>query len=241
MTGDLRSSLEELDQLARSVELPSALAVRHLGALRRRQRRILGGAIALILALAVGLPAVLIATSSTSRHLRPAGNLPSSVPTLPPSTTTSTPSIGSSTVPSSVVNQSTTTIAGVPLPTVSWNAVSYPLDCGGSATQVLQTMYATPVADVTVAIVMVACQAGAGTPPRTVYVYEGASSATTPNLLQTLSSDGLSRITSTVSASEATVTTTGYTYSSSSVPRCCPDGTFTSKWDWSSGSYRAAS
>lgn len=238
MTGSLESPLEELDRLARSVELPLASAVRHFGERRRRQMRILTAASVVVVALAVGLSVGIIVTSSTSHHVRPGGH-PSPNVTIPPppSTATSIPS----TVPSSVANQSTTTTVGIPLTSVNWNSVSYPLNCGGTPTQVLQTLYATPTPGISVGIVMVACQAGAGTPPRTVYVYEGASSTSAPNLLQTLSSDGLSRITSKVSVSGSTVSTSGGTYSSSSVPRCCPDGTFTSNWVWSSGSYKVSS
>lgn len=237
MTDDLESPLEKLDLLARSVYLPPASAVRHLGERRLLRRRLLTAASVIVVAVAVGLPVGIILTSSTSHHLRPGGHPSPRVTVPPPSASTSIPS----TVPPTVANQSTTSTAAIPLTSVNWNSVSYPLNCGGSPTQVLQALYANPTPGVSVGIITVACQAGAGTPPRTVYVYEGASSTSTPNLLQTLSSDGLSRITQNVSASGSTVSTNGGTYSSSSIPRCCPDGTFTSTWVWSGGSYKTSS
>ena len=136
----------------------------------------------------------------------------------------------------------------MPLRSVNWDSVRYRLDCGADlqgpvATQVFKVLYAQPTADVQLAIVMVACNAGAGTPPRVVYVFDGADSTNGPHLLQTLSDDGiashaLNRITGSVSAEGPNVTTTGSTYSSSSIPRCCPDGTFTSRWTWSGREYQ---
>jgi hypothetical protein len=120
---------------------------------------------------------------------------------------------------------------------VQWDAVRYPLDCGGSGTKVLKVVMTTPTPAVHLAVIMAACDAGAGSPPRSIFVYDRADTPTTPHLSQTLSQDDGRRLTAAVAASGADITTSGSTYSSTSVPRCCPDGTFTARWTWSGQTY----
>lgn len=130
---------------------------------------------------------------------------------------------------------------GVDLGSVNWNAVKYPIDCGSTGTKVLDKSFTTPSAGHHVSLLMVACDAGAGSPPRSIFVYDSATSATEPHLLQTLSSDGMSRLTKSFKVNGAGVVATGSSYSGDSVPRCCPDGTFTSRWTWSGTTYSLAS
>jgi hypothetical protein len=154
--------------------------------------------------------------------------------------------VGASGLASSTTGAVTTT-TDVPLGPVNWSAVEYPLSCGTTlqgpvGTQVDTVAYAQPAPGIRLAIVMVACQAGAGTPPRVVYVFTGTASAAGPHLVQTLSDDGtasgaFTRVTETLSVDGPTVTTTGATYSSPAVARCCPDGTFTARWTWSVNNY----
>jgi hypothetical protein len=76
-------------------------------------------------------------------------------------------------------------------------------------------------------------------------VYQSGPTPTAPHLLQTLSDDGFSsrifdRITNSIAADGAVVTSTGGTYSAGT-PRCCPDGMFTTRWAWREGSYQLTS
>ena len=108
-------------------------------------------------------------------------------------------------------------------------------------TQVLQVASAQPAPDVKLALVMVACQAGAGTPTRTIFVFDGAISATSAHLLETLwqaGANGTRKITDYLTASGASVDTSGGTYSSATFPQCCPDGKFTARWTWSGTQYK---
>jgi hypothetical protein len=126
---------------------------------------------------------------------------------------------------------------GVPLEAVDWAAVSYPMDCAGVGTETMDVVFARPSAGVEIAAVLVACRAGAGSPPRTVFVYDRAASAVEPHLLQTLWSDGVLRLLGAVSVDGDVLTATGSSYSSRDVARCCPDGTFTASWSWDGENY----
>lgn len=125
----------------------------------------------------------------------------------------------------------------IDLRTVSWSATAFPLGCDDIGVDVLQVEYAEPSPGTQVAIVMVACSAGAGSPPRGVFVFDSAATDTAPHLLQTLSEDDATRLTGSIEVHGDAVDTSGSTYSSANVPRCCPDGTFTARWRWSEGSY----
>lgn len=125
----------------------------------------------------------------------------------------------------------------VPLGSVNWDAVSYPMDCGGVGSPPLQVVLAEPAPGIEVAVVLVACAAGAGSPPRTIFVYDRADSVDAPHLLRTLWQDGWLRLTASVAADGAELVATGGTYSSRQVTRCCPDGTFTTRWSWSGDRY----
>lgn len=131
---------------------------------------------------------------------------------------------------------------GVALASVDWDAVAYPIDCG-SATgiKVHDTFLVTPHPGHLVAVVLASCDAGAGSPPRSIFVYDGATSAIKPRLHQTLAADGLAHFTTRLRVEGSTVVATGSSYSSDSVPRCCPDGTFTSRWTWSGNAYSIVS
>ena len=144
---------------------------------------------------------------------------------------------------------STVPATAIALSAVRWDQVTYPLQCGTTLqgptpTQVLAVVYPQVNPGTQVAAVLVACHAGAGTPPRVLYVFDRASSPTTPHLLQTLSDDNRSttptRVTNTISASGPDITSSGSLYSSPNIPRCCPDGTFTARWTWTGSGYRQA-
>jgi hypothetical protein len=135
---------------------------------------------------------------------------------------------------SSVAPSSST--SSVDLADVDWEHVDYPISCGDVAAKPLTVVPAVPAAGSKLMVVMVACDAGAGTPPRSVLVFDHVERSLEPHLAQVLSRDDETRVTSTISADGATVIASGGTYSPAA-PRCCPDGTFTSRWSWTGTTY----
>ena len=144
-----------------------------------------------------------------------------------------------STQPSNVTTGQPTP-AGLPLQYVNWSAVSYPLDCAGVGYGAGAT-YVTPQAGIQLALVLVSCKFGAGTPPSALLVYDRATSATTPHLLQILISDKDYWLANNVSGEGAHVSMKVAGYSSRSVVRASPDVTATFSWDWAGGMYHATS
>jgi hypothetical protein len=132
------------------------------------------------------------------------------------------------------------------LSSVDWAAVEYPITsrCGNvfsPPVTVGHVEYAAPAAGVQLAIVEVDCTHGAGTPPVAVYVYDGASSTTTPHLAGTLLavSDGWQA--NAFSVDGATVSIPVFGFSSASLPHCCPDVQATLVWRWTGSHYELVS
>lgn len=144
-----------------------------------------------------------------------------------------------STATSASAPASSATAAGVPLADVRWDAVDLPLECGDerSTAEAVSVVQTQPAAGVDLTVVVAACRAGAGSPARTILVYDGADSPTRPRLRQTLWEDGSNRLTAGVVTAVGEVAATGGTYSGRDVPRCCPDGTFTTRWRWTDDGY----
>lgn len=161
-----------------------------------------------------------------------------------PSTSSSTASTSSPTSPttsstSTSTSTSTTTAAPtVALENVDWAHTQYPLDCDGFGWRVWSVAYAQPTADLEVALVLVTCDAGAGTPPVELYVFDNADSATTPHLADTLVTAADNWQANEVIADEATVSLPVHGFSSAEVPRCCPDITATLTWVWNGNAYQ---
>jgi hypothetical protein len=105
--------------------------------------------------------------------------------------------------------------------------------------KVVQVAYPQPAPGRTVAIVMVECNAGAGTPPVELLVYDRASSSLVPHLAQTLVTTASRYQASRVTASGATVTIAVNGFSSTAVPNCCPDVHTTLTWHWTGSGYQA--
>jgi len=159
----------------------------------------------------------------------------STVPSTPPSNG-----------PTSSAAATTTSLVVVPLQSVDWGSVTYPISqpCGTTFTPpvtVGHVEYAQPAPGVQLAIVEVACTHGAGTPPVAVYVYDHATSTTTPDLLQTLVrvSDGWQA--NQFSVDGATVDLPVFGFSSDSVPNCCPDVHASLDWSWNGSRYELTS
>ncbi len=138
--------------------------------------------------------------------------------------------------------------AGIPLDTVDWSRAAA-LDCGSTsqgpvATTVIQVAYPTPTPGKTVAVVLVRCDAGAGTPPTALFVFDRATSPTSAHPLQTLM-DGRPAgpqaahppVGSNLTANGKTLTVHEDSYSTAAVPACCPDRHDDLTWQWTDGSY----
>lgn len=123
---------------------------------------------------------------------------------------------------------------------VDWASLSYPVSCGGQ-TVGLASAYTSPEPTAHLAVVMVSCRAGAGSPPSAVLVFDNSGPAGAPKLRQTLLSyqdDWLpAKDETTVSGNSLSVTV--YGYSRASIPHCCPDIHTTLTWSWSGGTYMA--
>ncbi|MHB8293753.1 MAG: hypothetical protein ACYDH5_03845 [Acidimicrobiales bacterium] len=136
--------------------------------------------------------------------------------------------------------------------TVDWAAVHYPIqsstDCSGRPPQVLQVHDATPAPGEQVAIVIVNCIAGAGTPPVEIYVYDNAT-VFGPHLVQTLVPyTDLWRLPApppprfvpqdpiTSQGPNLSIRLNGYS-PTNTPPDCCPNVFATLTWTWTGSSY----
>lgn len=140
-------------------------------------------------------------------------------------------------------SQVTVTVSsgGVPLDTVDWAAVSYPVGCGGTPVGTVAG-YPEPMPAHQLAVVYVQCAHGAGSPPSAVLVYDYATSSKTPHLFQTLLTyqDDWSPAPKGFSATGSQLSIHVYGYNGSA-PRCCPNINTTLYWSWTGSSYRETS
>ncbi|MEU5838501.1 hypothetical protein ABZ820_33205 [Streptomyces diacarni] len=116
----------------------------------------------------------------------------------------------------------------------------YPLDCGqgGSGTDVLDAAGADfdgDGTDETVAVVR--CRAHGGTPPSAVFVLARAADGGAPRVAATLVEQKEGMSVDDVAVRDAGISATLLGYSSSDVPRCCPDKRRKVKWEWREGKF----
>jgi hypothetical protein len=238
---DLRNMRPALDRAiagAATVERRPA-APRTIGAGSRRRAAVFAFAVAVCVAAFVG---IVVRLDSSSRHGDGVPPLDTSGVTHPTASTTNEPTTTTSTEPLSTTSPQ----SAVPLSSVDWGSVSYPIAprCGDvfhPPVTVGHVGYAAPAGGVHLAIVEVACTHGAGTPPVAVYVYDGASSTSTPHLAATLvaASDGWQANALRVDGSAVSLPV--YGFSSASIPNCCPDVRTTLVWHWSGSRYELVS
>lgn len=127
---------------------------------------------------------------------------------------------------------------GPPLAVRDWASVRFPLDCGRFGWQVVSRVFGDVTGDGRPdAVVVVACNAGAGSPPEHIFAYDGASPPGPPRLLATLTAPGLQFVTG-LKIVGRTVSGTAYGYSSDRIPRCCPDLRFPVVWEWTGTAFR---
>jgi hypothetical protein len=136
--------------------------------------------------------------------------------------------------------------SGVSLESVNWSGILYPIDCAPLPPlqvspqyfHVYQVSYAAPHTGVKLAVVLVSCNAGAGTPPRTLLVYDRANSTTAPHLAQTLFDIHDNWVTfSGFSIAGATISIPVEGYSSANVCRACENISTTLTWAWQGSQY----
>ncbi len=121
---------------------------------------------------------------------------------------------------------------------VDWSSLSYPVSCGGKATA-SPAVFMRPDAANALAVVLVSCGAGAGSPPSAVLVFDNFGPGGGPHLRQTLLNyqDNWLVSRTVVSALGTELMISPYGYSASNVPRCCPDLHPTLTWSWSGERY----
>lgn len=120
-----------------------------------------------------------------------------------------------------------------PLRGVAWATQAYPFDCSPVGYLVLHSQDVELTGDRNRdAVVLVRCNAGAGTPPVGLYVFDGASSPAAPRLLATLLSPNEGKQAGTFTVRDRTISMRTYGFSSDRVPHCCPDETFHLTWTW---------
>ncbi|MFI6643269.1 hypothetical protein [Streptomyces sp. NPDC050504] len=131
-------------------------------------------------------------------------------------------------------------IVAAPGPAPDPATAVFPLDCGGAKTEV--TGRATGDLDGDGApetVVTARCEAGSGTPPTGVYVLtraknaEGAPSRVVATLVDPEDKLGVLDL----AVRDGSVSATLLGYSSSDVPRCCPDRRDPAKWQWRGGAF----
>jgi len=104
-----------------------------------------------------------------------------------------------------------------------------------------ESTYADPAPGVRLAIVLVRCNAGAGTPPVALYVYDKATSRVAAHLAETLIKDSDNWQAGAVNAAGTTISLEVAGFSSNNVPNCCPDVQAALTWEWDGTRYRLTS
>ncbi|WP_128427957.1 hypothetical protein [Streptomyces cyaneus] len=116
--------------------------------------------------------------------------------------------------------------------------VDFPLECGPVKAIVVKKATGDLDGDgspETVAVVH--CDSPMGTPPDGLYVLTRATETAAPRLIATLINpkDGIT--VSDVAVRDGAVATDLLGYSSTDVPRCCPDVKNSAKWQWKNGAF----
>lgn len=128
----------------------------------------------------------------------------------------------------------------VPLVGRDWSRVQWPFRCAGVPVRTTDRVVIDLTGDGLPEVVLVAfCDAGAGSPPQHLLVFDGASPPGPPRLLAELSAPGI-QLFIRVSAAGGVIRATGLGYSGPTVPRCCPDISRQLAWRWSGRGFAPA-
>ncbi|MEU3711378.1 hypothetical protein [Streptomyces catenulae] len=118
-------------------------------------------------------------------------------------------------------------------------AVTFPLDCGPNRLDVVKQVSGDLDGDGTVeTVATVRCHSDTGTPPGGVYVLARTSDAkATPRIVATLLDPSRKLSVQGLALHDGTVSATLLGYSTTDVPRCCPDVRTDTKWRWRGGKF----
>ncbi|MET9592350.1 hypothetical protein ABZY45_15555 [Streptomyces sp. NPDC006516] len=114
---------------------------------------------------------------------------------------------------------------------------AFPLDCGASGRTVADSAPGDLDGDgepETVAVVH--CAAGSGTPPQGIYVLTQRSGAA-PRVVATLVDPAQKLTVTDFTVRDGLVSATLLGYSSTDVPRCCPDERESATWEWKGNAF----
>lgn len=194
----------------------------------------------------LALLVLLITLAGCSKAATPGGDATRGAGSPSAPASSALPPAPSPTPPPPVPSPSASASSLAALRGVDWaQAVVGLLSCGplplpSPGARVGQVSYVQPDAGHALAIVLASCNASAGDPPDGLFAFDGATSATSAHLLQTLLSPALDRLGTAFSAAGPTVAMTEAAYSSGNVPDCCPNLTEPVTWTWNGSSYRGS-
>ncbi|MFF8386725.1 hypothetical protein [Streptomyces kanasensis] len=135
----------------------------------------------------------------------------------------------------------TGTAVGAVAPAPDAKSATYPLTCAGAPTAVARTVTGDLDGDGRPETVAAAhCQAGSGTPPHGLFVLTTGREAGAPRVVATLLDPADGRTVGALAVRDGLVTATLLGYSSTDVPRCCPDEREAVEWRWSGGTFLRA-
>lgn len=252
----LRRATGALARSAGSTRQPVEAALYRARVIARRRRTTRVALTALVVAAVVAAIVVPITVLGHRKAapLAPAHQPHAVTPTtpVPSATTTVPPSAPTTTTPTTTPPSTTTTTTpavptgtwAVPPSGVAWATVAFPVNDGCGPGQrspwtVVQDTAMTPPGGPELAILLVHCQSTIGNAPDNLLVYDGATSAASPEYLTTLMAwPTQDYLASGFSVSGTTISIAVSGYSTTSVPRCCPNVHKTLQWTWANGNFR---
>lgn len=248
----LRRASGALARTAGSTRQPAEAALYRARVIARRRRTTRVALTALVVAAVV---AAIVVPITVLGHPKAAPLAPAHQPHAVTPTTTVPSSAPTTTTPSTTVPPSTTTTTTAPaVPTgtwavppsgVVWATVAFPVNDGCGPGQkfpwgVTQETTMTPSSGPELAILLVQCHSTIGNWPGNLLVYDGATSPASPEYLTTLMAwPTQDYLASGFSVSGTTISIAVGGYSTTSVPRCCPNVHKTLQWTWANGNFRS--
>lgn len=248
----LRRASSALARRTERAHWPPEVVLQRARAIARRRRTT---RIALTALVAAAVVAAIVVPVTALGHPNAAPIVPARQPRAAtpkssvPTPTSTVPSTAPATTSPSTTTTTTTappaTSWAVPPSEVAWSTVAFPVNDGCGPGQrfpwaVSQETAMVPANGPELAILLIHCKTTIGNQPDNLLVYNGATSATSPDYLATLfawptqdyQASGFSISGTTISISVSGYSTTG-------VPRCCPNVHTTLQWTWANGQFRS--